>query len=281
MNKVKFKISVTVKVASLLVLLFGCFIAFVLFFQQDGLISSTAVLLLLFAMFIILLVYLHFRFLSPIEKLIKALTSIDFDSDLVDCTAVDMLQENGAFEIKLLTVKFKYLLDIIVDRINQYNDETQKSEHDELTGCYNRVHLNRVKSWYEVQPNMFIIFIDVNNLKKMNDIYGHEAGDALLRNASNALKFWKSYGDVYRLGGDEFMVVLINKKVDFCKKLLNTWYPTVGTLNREVDGFKCILSYGVAEGKKGSSFDELEKLADDRMYEMKKRVKQELGEEMR
>ena len=209
------------------------------------------------------------------------MTIVDFDSDIVDCTYVDNLEEKGSFEMKLLVVKFKYLIDIITARINQYNDETKKSEHDELTGCYNRVHLNRVKSWYENQPNMFIIFIDVNNLKKMNDIFGHEAGDALLRNAASKLGFWNSYGDVYRLGGDEFMIVLINKKYDFCMRLLKTWYPTVGVLNRTEDGFKCVLSYGIAEGKRGSSFDELEKLADDNMYEMKVRVKKEFGEEMR
>ena len=88
-------------------------------------------------------------------------------------------------------------------------------------------------------------------------------------------------GYVGRFGGDEFMIVLTNKKYDFCMRLLKTWYPTVGVLNRTEDGFKCVLSYGIAEGKRGSSFDELEKLADDNMYEMKVRVKKEFGEEMR
>ena len=280
-GKVKFHLSVTLKVISLLTLLFGCALAFVIYFQAEGYISSTAVICLLLAMPLLSFIYLHLRFLRPLDNLIKALTSVDFDSSVVDCTGVDELKEEGSFEMKLLTLKFKYLVDVITDRINLYNDETRRSEHDELTGCYNRTHLSRVKTWYETQPNMLIIFIDVNNLKKMNDIFGHEAGDALLRNAANSLKFWKSYGDVYRLGGDEFMIVLVNKKYDFCMKLLKSWYPTVGLLNRLEDGFKCVLSYGVAEGKQGSSFDELEKLADDRMYEMKVRIKKEFGEEMR
>ena len=280
-NNVKFHISTTIKVICLLIILFGLAIAFIIHFQQNGQISVTAVICLLVAMFIVSFFYLFKRFLQPLDALIKALTMVDFDSDIVDCTGVDTLQEQGSFEMKLLVVKFKYLIDIITERINQYNDETKKSEHDELTGCFNRVHLNRVKTWYEQQPNMFIIFIDVNNLKKMNDIFGHDAGDALLRNAANKLKFWNSYGDVYRLGGDEFMVVLINKKYDFCMRLLKTWYPTVGVLNRNEDGFKCVLSYGIAEGKKGSSFDDLEKQADDKMYEMKVQIKKAFGEDMR
>lgn len=280
-NKVRFHISVTIKVICLLILLFGSAIAFVIKFQNNGTISLISAICLLLAMCLVSFFYLFWRFLKPLDDLIRALTIVDFDSDIVDCTYVDNLEEKGSFEMKLLVVKFKYLIDIITARINQYNDETKKSEHDELTGCYNRVHLNRVKPWYENQPNMFIIFIDVNNLKKMNDIFGHDAGDALLRNAASKLRFWNSYGDVYRLGGDEFMIVLTNKKYDFCMRLLKTWYPTVGVLNRTEDGFKCVLSYGIAEGKRGSSFDELEKLADDNMYEMKVRVKKEFGEEMR
>ena len=280
-NQNKLHLNVTVKVVCLLTLLFGLAVAFVIYFQKDGQISIIALICLFVAMFLISFFYLYKRILKPLNALLKALVIVDFDSDIVDCTYVDNLKETGSFEMRLLTFKFKYLIDIIAERINLYNNETKKSEHDELTGCYNRVHLNRVKAWYENQPNMCIIFIDVNNLKKMNDIFGHDAGDALLRNASSKLKFWNSYGDVYRLGGDEFMIVLINKKYDFCMKLLNTWYPTVGVLNRDADGFKCVLSYGVAEGKKGSSFDELEKLADDRMYEMKVQIKKKFGEEMR
>ena len=86
----------------------------------------------------------------------------------------------------------------------RYNNETYKSEHDALTGCYNRNHLSKVKSRYEQQRSFFVVFIDVNNLKRMNDEFGHEAGDSLLKNVASKMQFWNSYGDVYRLGGDEF-----------------------------------------------------------------------------
>ena len=281
-NKVNFRLGITIKVISLLLLLFGFSVVFVIFFEDaEKKISVASVICLFILLLVGSIVYLYKRFLQPLDALLKALDRVDFNSGLVDCTYVDKLKEQGSGEMRFLTSKFKYLIDVIATRINLYNDETSKSEHDELTGCYNRVHLNRVKTWYEMQMNTIVIFIDVNNLKKMNDIFGHEAGDALLKNAANSLKFWNNYGDVYRLGGDEFMIVLVNLPYVQCMQILNRWYPTVGILNRVEDGFKCVLSYGVAEGRQGCSFDALEKQADERMYDMKVAIKKKFGEPMR
>lgn len=240
------------------------------------------VFLLLVIEICVLICYLLYKtILKPLNELYNSLEVINFDNDIIDFTQVDSLDENGFSEIKAIIRKYKYLLDIITERINRYNNETYKSEHDALTGCYNRNHLSKVKSRYEQQRSFFVVFIDVNNLKRMNDEFGHEAGDSLLKNVASKMQFWNSYGDVYRLGGDEFMIVLINKRTDYCQRLLKQWYPTVGVLNREADGFKCVLSYGVAVGSHGSNFDAVEKEADDNMYKMKVRIKQEFGEPMR
>lgn len=222
------------------------------------------------------------RFLvNPLYKLSKSLDLVDFNRDVVDFSEVDMLEETGFREIKFLIKKYKYLLEVISERIDRYNKENYKGEHDALTGLYNRTHLDRVKMRYETQKNVFVIFFDVNNLKRMNDQFGHEAGDALLRSAARELKYWESFGDVYRLGGDEFMVVLVNKRKDFCWNLLNKWYPQVGMLNRASDGFHCVLAYGVATGVKDCTFDTLVKDADEAMYDMKTKLKKEYGEDMR
>lgn len=224
---------------------------------------------------------LYTKILSPLEKLYIALNVIDFDKDVIDFSKLDSLDSNGSKELQSITNKFKYLLDIITERINRVNSESYKSEHDSLTNCYNRVHLDNMKNMYECSKSVTIIFIDVNNLKRMNDVFGHEAGDALLKSAALKLNFWNNYGDVYRMGGDEFMVVTLNKSPDYMEKLIDQWYPTVGQLNRESDGFKCVLSYGVAHGQQGCNFDALQKQADDRMYDMKVALKKKFGEPMR
>lgn len=253
----------------------------VLTLSDDGNIHVLAVIFLMIEMVLAVCAFMHRTLLRPIFELSESLSVINFDNDIIDFSKVDMLEEKGFKEVRRMIEKYKYLLDIITERINRYNNETFKSEHDELTGCYNRVHLTRVKSRYETQRSCYLVFIDVNNLKKMNDIFGHDAGDTLLKNASAKLKFWDSYGDVYRMGGDEFMVVLLNKKQSYCEGLLSSWYPKVGILNRESDGFKCALSYGVAYGTAGCDFDALQQQADEAMYQMKIALKKQYGEELR
>ena len=132
-----------------------------------------------------------------------------------------------------------------------------------------------------MQRSCVVIFIDVNNMKRMNDECGHEAGDALIRNAAAKLKFWDKYGDVYRVGGDEFMIVVCNQTQQFVENVISKWYPTVGLLNRESDGFKCVLSYGIASGSQYCNFDDVMKRADDLMYDMKVALKKKFGEPLR
>ncbi len=254
---------------------------FVICFVVAAEASSTTVCVIMVGIFMFMFLCTYLYLLKPLMGLHDALKYIDFDKDIIDFSKLDTLNEEGFAEVKFIIVKFKYLLDIIAERINKVNSETYKSEHDELTGCYNRAHLERVKDMYELQDSVYIIFIDVNNLKRMNDTFGHEAGDTLIRSAARKLNTWSTYGDVYRMGGDEFMVVITNKTKEYCDEALHNWYPTVGQLNRDSDGFKCVLSYGVAFGNKGCKFDVLEKEADDRMYDFKVAIKKKFGEPMR
>ena len=264
----------------LLVLLTGNAILAVIL-EYVGFLTAFTVCLILLEIVIAVSIFMINNMFKPINNLHNALNIIDFDKDIIDLSKLDQMEVSGFKEIQFIIIKFKYLLDIITERINRVNSETYKSEHDGLTGCYNRVHLDNVKSMYEYSQSCCIIFIDVNNLKRMNDEFGHEAGDSLLKSAAYKLNFWSNYGDVYRMGGDEFMIVVLNKTSDYVNKLIDQWYPSVGQLNRDTDGFKCVLSYGVAFGTRGCNFDALMKKADDTMYKMKVALKKKFGEPMR
>lgn len=249
--------------------------------NKAGLLTVVAVTIIVFEIVLVISYITFVKIVKPLSGLYDALNIIDFDKDVIDFSKLDCLELTGFKEIKVVLEKFKYLLDIITERINRVNSETYKSEHDGLTGCYNRLRLDNIKSTYEFAQMFAVIFIDVNNLKRMNDEFGHEAGDALLKQATQKLNFWNTYGDVYRMGGDEFMIVLLNKQPQYVEKLVNQWYPTVGQLNRATDGFKCVLSYGISYGTKGCSFDAVQKQADDRMYDMKVALKKKFGEPLR
>ena len=264
---------------STLVILVNILVAII--FNKSNMLTAGVVSFLLVESIMLVIMYCYKNLIKPLIELHNALEIIDFSKNTIDFSKVDTLDVVGFPEMKEVIEKFKYLLGIITERINRVNDARYQSEHDELSGCYNRMHLERVKAQYEVENSYAIIFIDVNNLKRMNDEFGHDAGDALIKAAARKLQFWNTYGDVYRMGGDEFMIVVCNVTQQSLKEYIDKWYPTVGMLNREADGFRCVLSYGVAYATKGQDFDKQQKLADDRMYEMKVALKKKFGEPMR
>ena len=150
------------------------------------------------------------------------------------------------------------------------------SVHDRLTGCFNRVMLDQKIPDYEGCNSYSIIFFDINNFKYINDIYGHEVGDKLLLKATKQLKYWEDYGDLYRIGGDEFLAVVPDMKNDKLEKKLDKWYGSIPILNEDhKDDFICNFSYGVAAKEKGSdnTFDKVLSEADVKMYDMKNEIK--------
>ena len=80
---------------------------------------------------------------------------------------------------------------------------------DFLTGLKNRNCYDREFEKYEkFHEHVGVIVADVNNLKKVNDTYGHEEGDKLIIAAANVLKeCLSSASAIYRLGGDEFLAI--------------------------------------------------------------------------
>ncbi|MBY6017015.1 diguanylate cyclase [Halomonas denitrificans] len=113
------------------------------------------------------------------------------------------------------------LMDAFVDlsyRVNQRERVLEfKAHHDELTGLKNRLALREdLETALEQlkQDKLALLFIDVNGLKTLNDSKGHDYGDALL--CETACRLQASVRDtdvVYRIGGDEFIVLLKHIKV--------------------------------------------------------------------
>lgn len=91
------------------------------------------------------------------------------------------------------------------------------SYHDSLTGLYNRKYLEDEISRMDVASLLpiSVIYGDVNGLKLSNDIFGHSAGDELLKKSAEILKgVIKDKGLIARVGGDEFMMLLPNTGAD-------------------------------------------------------------------
>ena len=99
------------------------------------------------------------------------------------------------------------------------------SNMDMLTGVYNRNAMNervdRFINGKDIYPKTLgIVFADLNGLKQMNDISGHAAGDRLLKSAASALNTIYPDCEIYRSGGDEFMILCPDiSKEEFGKRI--------------------------------------------------------------
>jgi len=122
-----------------------------------------------------------------------------------------------------------------------------------------------------------VIFIDVNDLKSVNDNFGHQEGDKLLQQVSNVMQSSLRRNDmVVRLGGDEFLLILPQSDEEAAEKIWNRVREKLKQLSKSNDkDYEISVSHGSAEYSPDykKSLDQLINKADHAMYEEKKKMK--------
>ena len=143
------------------------------------------------------------------------------------------------------------------------------SSMDLLTGVMNRNSMNnRVTQFLngEVQyKSLGIIFADLNGLKPVNDNKGHDAGDKLLKDASRLLKFTFDGCEFYRAGGDEFLIIALDKSKEELEAKVKT------LREKSMIPGKVSFAIGFYYDANGGDIRTAMHEADVRMYEDKKR----------
>ena len=158
---------------------------------------------------------------------------------------------------------------------------TFESEHDHLTGLYNKgKYLELLKSEFPFYDSIAVFNMDVNYLKRTNDTLGHEAGNRLLTKAADSLKA-VSNEKVYpfRLGGDEFMLVAANLDEDAIQKIKSDWKKKLEELNTLDPEIECVIACGLVFGKKPYDLADILAKADLLMYQDKRAIKISRGED--
>lgn len=152
------------------------------------------------------------------------------------------------------------------------------SQHDALTGLANRHRLNhfinsRLSEGLDVDRPVYLLALDLDRFKPVNDAFGHAAGDMVLREVANALNSCTRSTDlVARLGGDEFVVVATDCRTreqaeGLCQRIIERINQPIMIAGNEV-------SVGTSIGVVSAPFDgitgeELLRYADIAMYEAK------------
>ena len=155
---------------------------------------------------------------------------------------------------------------------NELNIRKMKimSSTDLLTGVYNRNAMNNritedVNGEHVIKPPFGIFFIDVNGLKTTNDTKGHLAGDKLLIDVASTLKELQGENvEVYRVGGDEFMILAHHMPSDEFGKLNEELLKNAERPNR------AHFAVGACHSDEVSDIRKAMQKADARMYEIKK-----------
>lgn len=176
-------------------------------------------------------------------------------------------------------------LQVEIGKVNVINDELKKAVHtiqemairDELTGIYNRRHLMELleieKKRADRSGQLFsMIMLDIDHFKRTNDLWGHLAGDRVLRDVADILNTSLRATDFCgRYGGEEFMLVLEKTMRDGAivyaeraRRLIESAiFPDLG------DAFQVTVSLGVTEYRLREELSQTISRADEALYRAK------------
>jgi diguanylate cyclase (GGDEF)-like protein len=150
------------------------------------------------------------------------------------------------------------------------------AEKDMLTGCYNRnAYRNDTEDWSDLR-GVLLVACDLNNLKQCNDTLGHAYGDLYITDSAALLiKVFGKYGKVYRIGGDEFCIIIPDGSKCNIRKLLATLIEEQCSYNATAPVIHMQIACGYAEfdEKTDWTMEDIRSRADERMYQNKKEIK--------
>ncbi|MFL6559029.1 MAG: GGDEF domain-containing protein, partial [Bacillus sp. (in: firmicutes)] len=148
---------------------------------------------------------------------------------------------------------------------------------DMLTGVLNRRSgmeiLNQQLSGGSVSQEFIICYIDINDLKKTNDRFGHSTGDDLIKTCCDTINRHITHEDIlFRLGGDEFIIVFFQKQMNDVRGLMNTMKLGFEEINKKQQKpYAISASYGFYHYKPGTviTLEKILEMADQEMYKEK------------
>ncbi len=148
---------------------------------------------------------------------------------------------------------------------------------DSLTGLGNRRGFDEELEWLEKHQDSTsygIACFDLNDLKKCNDTQGHDIGDKMLKSFAEILqKICETEISAYRVGGDEFAVVIRDTRVMDTDEFTKRMWEGIRSANAKHEDIVISSAYGIAKQGEMESVHKVYKLADERMYETKTKMK--------
>ena len=230
------------------------------------------------ALFIILTMSLVRKITNPLVQLVHASQQISAGNYNVD------LSYEGDDEIGILTKSFQQMANHMRVFINDLNS---KAFRDALTGVRNKgafdiFLMDQDEKIRDLAPedvdNFAVVMFDCNELKTINDTFGHDKGDLYLQKACKAICKVYAHSPVFRIGGDEFVAVLQGEDWKHQAELQQQFEQVMADINAVAvnpwDRVDVALGTANFNPSNDDSMESVFRRADVLMYENKKRMKE-------
>jgi diguanylate cyclase (GGDEF)-like protein len=189
-------------------------------------------------------------------------------------------------EKKIYFKEFKSLVTVINSMIkNRIKNEKKLEEltnKDPLTGAYNRRYFYDISqkliaiSKREHKP-LSLAIIDIDNFKNINDTYGHDIGDEVIKALVNSINESIRESDILvRFGGEEFIILLPNISIEQTSIVMEKVRNNVQQLKLQGSTISFTISGGVSEYIDTDTIDTIVKRADENLYKAKKSGKNKI-----
>ena len=181
--------------------------------------------------------------------------------------------------VKMTEDMREYVSEVISAEKKAANME-ELANHDALTGVRNKTAYNS-EIMLVADSHVGLAVIDLNYLKRLNDTHGHDKGDRAIKKLSQLICEVFCNSPVFRIGGDEFVVILRDRDLENYSELVNRFNSKLEEMinDSSLEPWEQVsAALGVALREDGEDMNSLFKRADKAMYERKKEMKSKINE---
>ena len=216
------------------------------------------------------------------ERLRSALSAQDQECARIlhEVDGISKTLKSGTQDLQTLSHALRCAVSCVAKQIVLDKELRSLALTDDLTGLHNRrsfvaLATQQLKVTRRKGQELLLCFADVDNLKDINDSYGHKEGDlALVRTARALERTFRDSDILARIGGDEFAVLALEASGQHQQPILRRFERSLMDLNADEPRYKLSVSIGVARlnPRRDVSLGELMQQADQAMYTQKERA---------
>ena len=254
------------------------------------------VTIILICAVIFLIIYLSF--IKPVKKITSIASSYDSENPAKSHDDFDKLEIKNHDELYDLTLSIKKMENDVNNKIIELTETnrrlvesqqfarkmTELANKDALTGVRNKIAYDGMVNVINEEiskgnPTPFgVIMVDLNYLKNINDDYGHDSGDTALIKLCNLICATFTHSPVFRVGGDEFVVIVRTVDYERVEKLINEFNTKIDELSHDdyllpAEKISAAIGFSRFDKKTDKCVDDVFKRADKAMYERKRSMK--------